>query len=63
MEVAIFVVLKCYGLLQWEEICMPSHISSMTVSAEGTFRTQKPFHSLKDQVMQITVFDSVLQEI
>lgn len=41
---------------------MPSPIASMTVSAEGTFQTQKPFRSLKDQVLQIAGLDSVLQE-
>ena len=63
MEVAIFGVLKCYGFLQWEASCMPSPISSMTVSTKGTFQTQKPFHSLKDQVLQIVGLESVLKEI
>ena len=38
-------------------------IASMIVSAKGTFQSQKPSHSLKDQVLQIAVLDSVLQEI
>ena len=42
---------------------MPSPISSMTVSAKGTFQTQKPFHSLKYQVLQIVGLESVLKEI
>lgn len=63
MEVAVLGVIKCYGLLQVEASCMPSSIASMTISAEGAFQTQKPFHSLKDQVLQIAGLDSVLQEI
>lgn len=63
MEVAVLDVLKCYGLLQWEAGWMPSHIASMSVSTGGTFQTQKPFDSLKDQALPIAGFDGVLQEI
>ena len=42
---------------------MPSPISSMIVSAKGTFQTQNPFHSLKYQVLQIVGLDTLLQEI